>query len=102
MAKAATVPNLVPRERLAAAYQASLIGTYGSAPIAALLFSLLAIATNALDTVFPFFKANPANLALYIDGLTYFFSAITIYRLKGIPKSKGHGDHKTPNIMSSL
>ena len=101
-AKDATVPNLVPRERLEAAYQASLIGTYGSAPVAALLFSLLAIISNALATPLPFFKGNPVDLALYIDGLTGFYSAVTIYRLKGIPKSKGHGDEKTPNIMSSL
>jgi dTMP kinase len=101
-AKDATVPNLVPRERLEAAYQASLIGTYGSAPVAALLFSLMAILSNALATPLPFFKGNPVDLALYIDGLTGFYSAVTIYRLKGIPKSKGHGDEKTPNIMSSL
>ena len=101
-AKDATVPNLVPRERLEAAYQASLIGTYGSAPVAALLFSLMAIISNALATPLPFFKGNPVDLALYIDGLTGFYSAVTIYRLKGIPKSKGHGDEKTPNIMSSL
>jgi dTMP kinase len=101
-AKDATVPNLVPRERLEAAYQASLIGTYGSAPVAALLFSLMAILSNALATPLPFFKGNPVDLALYIDGLTGFYSAVTIYRLKGIPRSKGHGDEKTPNIMSSL
>jgi dTMP kinase len=101
-AKDATVPNLVPRERLEAAYQASLIGTYGSAPVAALLFSLMAILSNALATPLPFFKGNPVDLALYIDGMTGFYSAVTIYRLKGIPKSKGHGDEKTPNIMSSL
>jgi len=101
-AKDATVPNLVPRERLEAAYQASLIGTYGSAPIAALLFSLIAIISNALAIPFPFFKGNPVDLALYIDGLTGFYSAFTIYRLKGIPKIKGSGRKKTPNIMSEL
>ena len=101
-AKDATIPNLVPRERLQAAYQASLIGTYGSAPIAALIFSLMAIISNALAGPLPFFKANPVDLALYIDGLTGFYSAITIYRLKGIPKIKGSGGKKTPNLMSSL
>jgi dTMP kinase len=101
-AKDATVPNLVPRERLEAAYQASLIGTYGSAPVAALLFSLMAIISNALATPLPFFKGNPVDLALYIDGLTGFYSAVTIYRLKGIPKSKGHGGEKSPHLMRSL
>ncbi|HEX7405136.1 MAG TPA: MFS transporter [Candidatus Nanopelagicaceae bacterium] len=101
-AKDATVPNLVPRERLEAAYQASLIGTYGSAPIAALLFSLMALISNALAIPFPFFKGNPVDLALYVDGLTGFYSAITIYRLKEIPKSNGQGVEKAPNILSSL
>ncbi len=34
-AKDATVPNLVPRNRLEAANQLSLVSTYGSAPLAA-------------------------------------------------------------------
>ena len=101
-AKDATVPNLVPREQLESAYQASLIGTYGSAPVAALLFSLMAIISNALAVPFPFFKGNPVDLALYFDGLTGFYSAITIYRLKGIPKIKGRGDKKSANIMREL
>ncbi len=101
-AKDATVPNLVPRERLEAAYQASLLATYGSAPIAAILFSAMALISNVLATPLPFFKGNPVDLALYIDGLTGFYSAITIYRLKGIPKSKGHVGQKTPNIMGEL
>ncbi len=101
-AKDATVPNLVPRERLESAYQASLIGTYGSAPVAALLFSLMAIISNALAAPFPFFKGNPVDLALYIDGITGFYSAVTIYRLKEIPKVKGRGDNKSSNIMRDL
>lgn len=101
-AKDATVPNLVPREKLEAAYQASLIGTYGSAPVAAALFSLMAIVSNALAVHLPFFKENPVHLAIYVDGLTGFYSAFTIYRLKGIPKMKGRGDKKNSNIMSDL
>ena len=101
-AKDATVPNLVPREKLEAAYQASLIGTYGSAPIAALIFSLMAILSKTLGIHYPFFQGNPVDLALYFDGLTGFYSAYTIFRLKGIPKSKGSGGKKSENIMSQL
>ena len=101
-AKDATVPNLVPRERLPAAYQASLIGTYGSAPVAAVLFSLMAIISNALAIPFPFFKGNQVNLAIYIDGITGFYSAYTIYNLKGIPKIKGRGDKKSSNMLTDL
>ena len=42
-AKEATVPNLVPRERLEAANQLSLFTTYGSAPVAAAVFAGLAL-----------------------------------------------------------
>src|ERR1700754_1026649 len=38
-AKEATVPNLVPKEQLERANQFSLLTTYGSAPVAAALFS---------------------------------------------------------------
>ena len=48
-AKDATVPNLVPRKRLEAANQLSLVVTYGSAPVAALLFSGLTLASGVLD-----------------------------------------------------
>ena len=89
------MPNLVPREQLESAYQASLIGTYGSAPVAALLFSLMAIISNALAAPFPFFKGNSVDLALYVDGLTGFYSAFTIYRLREIRKIKGRGDKKS-------
>ena len=42
-AKEASVPNLVPRHHLEGANQVSLLAAYGSAPIAAILFSALAI-----------------------------------------------------------
>ena len=42
-AKEATVPNLVPKNKLENANQVSLFAAYGTAPIAAALFSLLSI-----------------------------------------------------------
>ena len=52
-AKEATIPNLVPRQRLEAANQLNLLGTYGSAPIAAALFALLSLFSSALDSLVP-------------------------------------------------
>jgi dTMP kinase len=101
-AKDATVPNLVPRERLEAANQVSLLATYGSAPIAAILFSLLALINSALAVAMPFFKSNPTNLALYIDGATGFYSAITIYRLKAITTKKVEVRGKRTGLITSL
>src|SRR4051794_2800718 len=64
-AKDATVPNLVPRKRLEAANQLSLVVTYGSAPVAALLFSGLTLASGVLDDVWGHLQGNPTYLALY-------------------------------------
>ncbi|OIQ79037.1 thymidylate kinase [mine drainage metagenome] len=101
-AKDATVPNLVPRERLQAANQVSLLAAYGSAPIAAILFSLMAVVSGALASVLPFFKANPVDLAFYIDTATGVYSAITIYRLKAIPKNRGRIGQGAPGITKAL
>lgn len=79
-AKDATVPNLVPRERLESANQLSLATTYGSAPFAALLFSGLALVSGVIDEVLPF-VGNSTNLALYVNALTYLVAAFVIWKL---------------------
>src|SRR5215471_15586812 len=47
-AKDASIPNLVPREQLEAANQLSLLTTYGTAPVAAFVFSVLALISKGL------------------------------------------------------
>ncbi|RZS79402.1 thymidylate kinase [Motilibacter rhizosphaerae] len=84
-AKEATVPNLVPRERLEAANQLNLAGTYGSAPVAAVLFvglSLLAEALHAADTGSSF---SAATAALWVNAATFLVAAVVIARLTEIP-----------------
>lgn len=85
-AKEATVPNLVPREKLEDANTLSLLTTYGSAPVAALVFALLSLFTGVLAREFPFFTTNQVDLALYFDASTFLVSAATIYSLKEISK----------------
>lgn len=101
-AKEATVPNLVPRDRLEAANQVSLLAAYGTAPIAAALFSLMALINSALAVDIGFFKDKPVDIALYVDALSFAFSAITIYMLHAIPKTKVHITATTPNIARSF
>lgn len=101
-AKDATVPNLVPKDRLESANQLSLVAAYGTAPVAAILFSLMALLSSGLAAVLPFFKSNPVDLAFYVDSATGVYSAITIYRLKVIPRNKGRVNEATPGIMRSL
>jgi dTMP kinase len=82
-AKEATVPNLVPRERLETANQLSLFTTYGSAPVAAAVFAGLALLTGILDNALPQIAA--VDLALYVNAATFLVSALTIARLTDIP-----------------
>lgn len=86
-AKEATVPNLVPRNRLEAANQLSLVVTYGSAPIAAVLFSGLTLANGVLDEFIPALAGQATYLALYVNALTFLVSAAVIWRLDFPPPS---------------
>ncbi len=87
-AKEASVPNLLPRERLQAANQLSLLTTYGSAPVAAAAFFVLSLLNSVLAAGIAFFRTNSVDLALYFDGGTFLFSAYTIFRLREIGRAR--------------
>ncbi|HEU4489481.1 MAG TPA: dTMP kinase [Jiangellales bacterium] len=78
-AKEASIPNLVPRERLEAANQLSLLASYGSAPVAAALFTSLAVVSRLIGQVVEYLGTNPVTLALVIDGITFLVSAAIIF-----------------------
>jgi dTMP kinase len=101
-AKDASVPNLVPREKLENANQVSLLAAYGTAPIAAILFSLLTLLSGAIAAISPLIPTNSVDIALYFNALSFFFAAFTIRGLKEI--SKGGSDKKLAdeNIAQSL
>jgi len=82
-AKEATVPNLVPRERLETANQLSLFTTYGSAPVAAAVFAGLALLSGIIDNAVP--AVDEVDLALFFNAATFLISALTIFRLTEIP-----------------
>jgi dTMP kinase len=82
-AKEATLPNLVPKERLETANQLSLFTTYGSAPVAAAIFAGLALLSGILDNPVP--AIDQVELALYVNAATFLVSAATIARLTDIP-----------------
>ena len=87
-AKEASVPNLVPRNKLESANQVSLLAAYGTAPIAAVIFSILALFSNAFNALLPSFAANAVDIALYINAASFAFAAFTIWGLHEIPKAK--------------
>ncbi len=89
--KDATMPGLVPRDRLEAAHQLSLAVTYGSAPVAALLFVGLALLSGILDNFIPHLAGNSAYLALYVNAVTFLISAIVIAGLELPPGPSGSG-----------
>ena len=101
-AAAATVPNLVPKDKLERANQLSMLTTWGTAPLAAGLFSVLALVSEGLGRVTPLFQTSNVYLALYFNAATYFVSAITIYSLRQIRKRNGSGKISVPSIAKSI
>jgi dTMP kinase len=92
--KDATVPNLVPKNKLQQANQLSLLTTYGSAPVAAGLFVVLTTAANLIDRGMPALSLSPVDIALYVNGLTFFIAGAVIWTLP-IPKRNGDGTEVT-------
>jgi dTMP kinase len=98
----ASVPNLVPRDKLERANQLSLLTTYGTAPVAAGLFSVLALVSRGLGGATPFFRTNNVDLALYFNAATYFISAVTVFMLREIPKRNVSGRISVPSTLRSV
>jgi dTMP kinase len=101
-AKEASVPNLVGKERLESANQASLLAAYGTAPVAAILFSLLTLFASAIESLFPFSIGDSVDIALYANAATFAFAAFTIWGLKEIPKGAAANKTKDENVWKSL
>jgi dTMP kinase len=101
-AKEATVPNLVGKEKLESANQASLLAAYGTAPVAAILFSLLTLFASAINSLFPFSIGTSVDIALYANAATFAFAAFTIWGLKEIPKGAAANKTKDENVWKSL
>jgi dTMP kinase len=101
-AKEASVPNLVPRDKLENANQVSLLAAYGTAPVAAILFSLLTLLSGAIAAISPLLPSNSVDVALYINALSFLFAAWTIRGLKEIPKGAASKSSKDENVGQSL
>jgi dTMP kinase len=96
-AKDASVPNLVPRDKLEQANSLSLLATYGTAPVAGVLLALL----GALGHVSPFFATNQNNLALYFRTAIYLVSALTVYMLKEL-RRRPTDKISSPSVLKSI
>jgi dTMP kinase len=99
---AATLPNLVPKDKLERANQLTQLTTWGTAPLAAGLFSVLALVSEGLSHVTPVFKPNNVDLALYFNAASYFISALTVYFLRQIGKRSGTGKISVPSTAKAI
>jgi dTMP kinase len=101
-AKDATVPNLVPRDKLEEANQYSLVTTFGTAPIAGLVFGLLALISRWLGSISSYFKTDQVDLALYFNAATFAVSALTIFALREIPRRQQCGEISAPSVLKTI
>jgi len=69
-AKDATIPNLVPSNELEQANQYNLLATFGTAPIAGLVFGLLAVISRGLGSITSMFRTDQVDLALFFNAAT--------------------------------
>lgn len=99
-AKDASVPNLVRRDQVEPANQLSLITTYGLTPVlGAALFSVLSLITNVLARHLSFFRAQPVNLALYLNAATFLAGAVIVFFIREI---SGYGRRRQPGEQAPL
>jgi dTMP kinase len=94
-AKDASIPNLVPPDKLEQANQYSLFTTFGTAPVAGVVFGLLALVGRSLGS-------DQVNLALYFNAVTFVVSALTIYALKELPKRKASARISAPSVAKTI
>jgi dTMP kinase len=100
-AKEATVPNLVPKNKLENANQMSLFAAYGSAPVAAIIFSLLSVSATAVGATIGLENYTAVDLALYSNALSFLFSAATISKIE-IPREHIKKNQNSPSLGTSL
>lgn len=82
-AKEASVPHLVPSDHLTTANSLSLAAAYGTIPVAAGLFSLLAALSEAIGDfeLLTVVRGTQEGLAFYFDAGTFLLSALMIWTL---------------------
>ena len=101
-AKEASVPNLVPKNKLESANQVTLLASYGTAPVAAIMFSLLALFAGGLEKILSPRYSSAADLALYIDALSFLYTAWVVSQIKGLQKGGVAKSATNENIFGSL
>ncbi len=86
-AKEATVPNLVPPDRLASANSLSVVAAYGTFPLGAGLFAVLARLAEVLAEVswLSWMRLDQPGLAFYVDAALLLLAAFVVWTI-AIPR----------------
>jgi dTMP kinase len=76
-AKEASIPNVVPKDKISQMNSLSQVAAYGTFPLGALAFSGLAELAQLIGSLpaLQIFRINQESLALFLDTATFFFSA---------------------------
>jgi dTMP kinase len=105
-AKDASIPNLVPPDKLDRANSYSLLTTYGTAPLASLVFVIFAKVSLGLSNGPVSYFGNPAqgqvSLSLYFNVFTFVISAITVYSLHDLPRRRTGEAISAPSVAKSI
>ncbi|MEW1955882.1 hypothetical protein [Terrabacter sp. NPDC080008] len=72
--------RLVPPDRLELANQLGLVGSYGTAPVAAVAFSGLSLLAAPPHSLLPGLDPQGTFLAMYVNGATFVLSAVIVWR----------------------
>jgi dTMP kinase len=102
-AKEASVPNLVPESRLVGVNSLSVVAAYGTFPVGAAAFGLLAAVADRLGntSVVGALHLNQEGLAFYVDALTFLASALIIRSLT-LPRARHRDQPDDAGIRQTL
>jgi dTMP kinase len=91
----------VPKAQLESANRLNLLVTYGTAPVAAMLFAALSVAGDLIGGLLPFLPGHGAtSMALIANACAYLVSAVLIFTLRDIPKRDGA--ISTPSVLKQI
>jgi dTMP kinase len=81
-ARDAIIPNLVPRRQLSNANTVALATGYGTLPLGGIAYTAIIAGASVIGSGVAYLDRNPEALALWLDALTFFFSA---WMIRGLP-----------------
>jgi dTMP kinase len=95
-ARDASLPNLVPRRQLVNASTLGLATTYGTLPLAGVVFTALTGVAAGLSPLVPYLAEHKEALPLWVEGLAFSFSAYMISGLAIPPPKPRSGEKLRP------